>query len=160
MGNTTININPFSNSRFFFINTTRIAYEKLAETFKGADLFIDIIPNACRPDIDEFIVYGNRIESEIYSIKKLVKIIMLQPEMIQIATQLVPRSKDRTDDLELYNWRINLQQRNFQMILMNNISDNSLNGIFFQNFGEDSIGFDAEQFTNNNTPVFKKNITA
>lgn len=160
MGNTTINNNPFSNSRFFFINTTRIAYEKLAETFKGADLFIDIIPNACRPDIDEFIVYGNRVESEIYDVKRLVGTMPIQPGMIPIATQLIPRSKERTDDLEVYNWKINPTRGDFQMIVMNNISGNSLNDMFFQNFGEDSIGFDAEQFTNNNTPVFKKNITA
>lgn len=155
MSDTTANIiNPFSNSRFFFINTTRIAYEKLAETFKGADLFIDIIPDACRSDVDEFIVYGNRVESEIYGIKRLVKIIPLQPEMIPVATQLVPRSKERTDDLELYNWRIKPKRGQFQMIVMNNISDNSLNNMFFQNFGKNSIGFDAEQFTNNNTPDF------
>ena len=154
MDNTTIKINPFSNSRFFFINTTRIAYKKLAETFKGADLFIDIIPNACRLDVDEFIVYGNRVESEIYSLKRLVKTMPIQPGMIPLATQLVPRSKNRIDSLEVYNWRINPTRGDFQMIVMNNISDNSLNDIFFQNFGENSIGFDAEQFTNNNTPDF------
>lgn len=158
MGNTTINNNPFSNSRFFFINTTRIAYENLAETFKGADLFIDIISNACRLDIDEFIVYGNRIESEIYDVKRLVGTMPLQPGMIPVATQLIPRSKDRIDKLEVYNWRINPTRGDFQIIVMNNISDNSLNDIFFQNFGEDSIGFDAEQFTNNNTPrILKEN---
>lgn len=154
MDNTTIKINPFSNSRFFFINTTKIAYKKLAETFKGADLFIDIIPNACRLDVDEFIVYGNRVESEIYSLKRLVKTMPIQPGMIPLATQLVPRSKNRIDSLEVYNWRINPTRGDFQMIVMNNISDNSLNDIFFQNFGENSIGFDAEQFTNNNTPDF------
>lgn len=147
-------INPFSDSEFFFINTTRIAYKSLDETFLGEDLFVDIIPNACNLDVDDFIVYGNRIESQIYGIKKLVMRIPIDPGMIPLLTQLIPRSKDRTDDLEVYNWRINPTRGEFQLIVMNNISDNSLDNMFFLGMGENSIGFDAEQFTDNNTPDF------
>lgn len=148
-------INPFSNSEFFFINTNRCAYKSLDETFTGEDLFVDIIPNVCNLDIDDFIVYGNRIDSQIYGIKKLVMRIPIDPDKIPLLTQLIPRSKERTDDLEVYNWRINPTRSEFQLIVMNNISDNSLDNMFFLNMGENSIGFDAEQFTYNNTPVFK-----
>lgn len=144
----------FKRSRFFFINTSKTAYRKFAETFYGRSLFVDIIPNDYKLDIDDIVVYGNRYESQIYGIRNIVRTMPIHPDWLHLAKQLIPRSKDRTDDLEIYNFNLNPARGDFQLIVMSNIAVHSLNDLFFIGMSDDSIGFDAEQFTDNKTPNF------